>query len=108
MTIRTAAGRRLGAMRAELAVPCGDAGVVPECSEGGDAGTGVPVPGNPRLRRVRLPDRPRTARWLPVQLAGRRRPRAALPQALVCRPPRLLVAGAPTSALLTVPVPVPS
>lgn len=109
VTIRTAAGRRLGAMHAELAAPCGDAGVVPECSEGGDAGTGVPVAGSTRLRRARLPDRPRTARWLPVQLAGRRRPRAALAQALVCRPPRLLVAGEPASALVAaVPQPVPS
>ena len=106
MAIRTAAGRRLGAVRAEPAGPCRHAGVVPECSEGGGAGTGVAVPGSARLRRVGLNDRPRPARRLPVQLAVRRRQRVALAQAIVRRP-RLLAAGEPASALVAaVPRPV--
>ncbi len=65
VAIPTAAGRRSGAVRVEGPVPRQDAGVVLESFESGEAGTGVAVPG-----RLRLPDRPRTARRSPVPLAG--------------------------------------
>jgi hypothetical protein len=102
VTIRTAAGRRSGAVRAELVGPCQDAGVVPECSKGGDARTGVAVPGSIRLGGSWLPDRPRSIRRLRVRCSSNQRPR--LVHALgLARRPRSLVVGAPSSALVTVP-----
>ena len=102
MAIRTAAGRRSGAVRVERDGPCQDGAVVLECSEGGDARTGVAVPGSIRFGGIWLPDRPRSIRRLRMRCSSSQRPR--LVHALgLARRPRSLVVGAPSSALGTVP-----
>lgn len=101
MAIRTAA-RRLGALHAELVGSCQDAGVVPECSEGGDGRTGVAVPSSTRLGMLHLPDRSRAIPLLRVRCFSSQGPRLAHAVGLARRP-RLRIVGVPTSPLVTVP-----